>query len=82
MLNIDKVWEKAKRRYAGIIMIKEHQMWGQCPTFRLPEDEISNGQVLYYDEGEFIGWEEMSDRLRKYWRPVAQDEREWFCKNL
>jgi len=83
MLNVDKIYARAKHMYQDITMIKEHQMWGHCPTFRLaPSLLFPKGQKLYYDKGEFLSESAMFDRLREEWRPVAQDEREWFCKNL
>ena len=64
-------------------LIKEHQMWGPCLTARdLDRDKDAPGAVLYNDDGEWVDWETKKNQLREYWRPVAHNEREWFCDNL
>ena len=65
----------------GFLMIKEHQMWGRCPTYK----NHKTGEVLftgYKDPSTMVTWEEIKAELRELWRPMKTEERTFFLNNL
>lgn len=63
---------------ADFILIKEYQMWGECPTIK----NHSNNQVLFWLNGEFIQPKVMLQNLLDNWRPVHSDEVQYFERQL
>ena len=63
----------------GYYLIKEHQRWGRCPTYR---NETNKDDVLFLDKGKLLNWEEMKQELKENWRPVNQEDSNWFVANL
>ena len=63
----------------GYYLIKEHQKWGYCPTYRSKTDPED---IWYYEDGKFYRWEELKEHLRDVWRPPGQSEQDWFVTNL
>jgi len=63
----------------GYYLIKENQRWGYCPTYR---NETNKDDVVFLDKGKLLNWEEMKVVLKDEWRPVRQDDVNWFMANL
>jgi hypothetical protein len=63
----------------GYYLIKEHQMWGYCPTYR---SETDKDDVLYYENGKLMQWDELKEYLRENWRPASTEEQDWWVTNL
>jgi len=57
---------------------RENFMFGYCPRFQFKDG--LNCLVLY--SGKLLTWDELKDELRKNWRPVAQDEIDYFCAEI
>jgi hypothetical protein len=60
-------------------LIKEHQKWGYCPTYR---NKDNKEDVLYYYEGKLWRWEELKEELKDTWRPASREEQDWFVTHL
>ncbi len=60
-------------------LIKEHQKWGYCPTYR---NKDNKDDVLYFYEGKLWRWEELKEELKDTWRPASQEEQDWFVTHL
>jgi hypothetical protein len=60
-------------------LIKEHQKWGYCPTYR---NKDNKDDVLYYYEGKLWRWEELKEELKDTWRPASREEQDWFVTHL
>lgn len=60
-------------------LFKENFMFGYCPTFV----ENGNDSVKFYRmAGRWMTWEEVREHLRNVWRPVRQDEQDYFCNTI
>jgi hypothetical protein len=54
--------------------IKDFQRWGLCPTVR-----DDRGRVRFHDKGQWLTPVKMLAVLRAEWRPVAQDDYDYFA---
>ncbi len=61
------------------LLIKEHQKWGYCPTYR---NKDNKDDVLYYYEGKLWRWEDLKEELKDTWRPASREEQDWFVTHL
>lgn len=66
----------------GYYVIKTHQMWGWCPTYR--KENGGKDDILFYDQqtNQILTWQEMKALLKDTWRPAGREEQDWFVANL
>lgn len=60
-------------RDAGYTLIKQHHMFGRCPTYQHNETKA----IVFYHQRRFMTAMEVLEDLREYWRPAAKEEQEW-----
>jgi hypothetical protein len=63
----------------GYYLIKEHQKWGYCPTYKSKTD---SNDILYFENGRLFRWEELKEYLKDVWRPSSREDQDWFVTNL
>jgi hypothetical protein len=66
----------------GYYLIKQHQMWGWCPTYRNENDNKNDILFYYHQTNQLLTWPEMKALLKETWRPVSKEESDWFIANL